>query len=65
MDYFKKIHILKSISWRILGSIITFIIAWFSSGELKIGLSISVFDFIFKLILYYGHERLWHKVTNK
>ena len=65
MDYFKKIHILKSISWRILGSIITFIIAWFSSGELKIGLSISVFDFIFKLILYYGHERLWYKVTNK
>jgi uncharacterized membrane protein len=65
MDYFKKIHILKSISWRILGSIITFIIAWFSSGELKIGLSISVFDFIFKLILYYAHERLWHKVTNK
>jgi len=65
MDYFKKIHILKSISWRILGSIVTFIIAWISSGELTIGLSISVFDFIFKLILYYGHERLWYKVTNK
>lgn len=56
-----KRHILKSITWRIVASVTTFIIAWLSTGNINAGLSIGLFDFFLKFILYFLHERAWYK----
>lgn len=57
----KKRHIVKAFTWRIVASITTFIISWLATGNIETGLSIGAFDFSLKLLLYYGHERVWYK----
>ena len=57
----KKRHILKALTWRLIASITTFLIGWIATGDIRAGLSIGVFDFSIKLILYYIHERVWYK----
>lgn len=54
-----KRHILKSFSWRILGTLDTFLLSYLLTGDFFLGLSISGVDFVFKLLLYYFHERIW------
>lgn len=57
----KARHILKSITWRLVGTIDTVILSWFITGNLKIGLKIGGVEVITKMILYYYHERIWFK----
>lgn len=52
--------VIKSISWRTFGSIFTIFISFFITGELSISLYIGLFEFTFKIILFYLHERLWN-----
>ena len=52
-------HALKSISWRIIGTIDTFLLSYIITGSISFGLSISGLDFFSKLLLYYFHERIW------
>ena len=61
-----KRHLAKSISWRVIGTIDTFIFAWIITGDLNNGLNLSGITTITKLIWYYIHERLWIKssITN-
>lgn len=54
-------HILKSISWRIIGTLDTALIGFFVSGSFKLGLKIGVFELITKTMLYFVHERVWHR----
>jgi len=55
--------LLKSFTWRIIGSIATTILA-FSFGIPAKALGLLFFaDLIVKFILYYAHERLWHRLT--
>ena len=60
----KKRHILKTITWRIVGTIDTMVLGWFVTGDLKIGMAIGGFEVITKMILYYFHERVWFKYIN-
>lgn len=52
--------VVKAISWRIVGTIDTMIISWFITGELKMALSIGSIEVLTKMVLYYGHERIWN-----
>ena len=54
-----KRHIVKSISWRIIGTLDTFLLSYILTGSIFFGLSISGIDFFSKLLLYYYHERIW------
>ena len=54
--------IIKAISWRILGSIDTFVISYFVTGKLVFALSIASVETVTKIILFYGHERVWAAV---
>ena len=56
-----KRHIAKTITWRILGTLDTFLLSWFISNDIAIGVQIGVFELVTKMILYYVHERLWFK----
>ncbi len=54
-----KRHIFKSISWRLIGTIDTFVFAWLITGDLNDGLNLSGITTVTKLIWYYFHERYW------
>ncbi|MEP0713691.1 DUF2061 domain-containing protein [Algoriphagus sp.] len=51
--------LLKSISWRIVGTIDTIIISYFVTGEMVMAISIGSVEVFSKIILYYFHERVW------
>ena len=63
---FSKRHFAKSLSWRLIGTVDTFVFTWLITGELNEGLSISGITTFTKLVWYYFHERLWFKsyITN-
>ena len=52
----------KAISWRIVGTIDTMIISWIITGELAMAISIGSIEVVTKMILYYGHERIWNYI---
>jgi len=57
--------IMKSVSWRIVGTIDTMIISYFITGKLTLAVSIGTVEVLTKTVLYYFHERLWahiHKI---
>lgn len=59
----KKRHILKTISWRLIGTLDTIILSWIISGNPLTGLKIGGLEVISKMILYYGHERVWYRIN--
>ncbi|MCI5053972.1 MAG: DUF2061 domain-containing protein [Pelagibacteraceae bacterium] len=58
----RKRSLFKTISWRVLASIDTFLISWLISGKISIGISIATLEVVTKLIIYYFHERAWDKI---
>ncbi len=54
-------HILKSITWRVVGTIDTVLLGWLITGNLELGLKIGGVEVVTKMILYYVHERIWYK----
>ena len=54
-------HILKTVTWRIVGTIDTIILSWLITGDFTLGLNIGGVEVITKMILYYLHERVWFK----
>ena len=54
-------HIAKTITYRIISTIIGFIIVYLLSGSLEIGASFSFIEIIYKPVQYYIHERIWYK----
>lgn len=59
----KKRHILKTISWRIIGTLDTMVLSWIITGSLKLGVTIGSVEVITKMVLYYFHERAWYKYS--
>ncbi len=57
----RKRHVLKTITWRIIGTLDTMLIAWVISGDPMVGISIGGVELFTKMILYYIHERAWYK----
>jgi uncharacterized membrane protein len=57
----RKRHLAKAVTWRIIASITTALIAWFFGLPPKAVGAVFVADLIIKFVLYYGHERLWYK----
>jgi uncharacterized membrane protein len=57
----RKRHIAKTITWRIVGTIDTIVLAWFITGNPLTGFKIGGIELISKMILYYAHERVWYR----
>ena len=57
----KKRHLAKTITWRIIASLDTFIIAWVITGKFDWAGTIAGIEIITKMFLYYFHERAWYK----
>jgi uncharacterized membrane protein len=56
--------ILKTISYRIFGTSVTFGIGYLSTGNLSIATALGFSDLILKPIVYFIHERLWRLAKN-
>jgi uncharacterized membrane protein len=57
----RKRHIAKTISYRVISTIIGFIIMWWISGSVKVGAAFGVAELVYKPIQYYLHERIWYR----
>jgi uncharacterized membrane protein len=57
----KKRHIAKTISYRVISTLIGFVIMWSISGSIKVGAAFGVAELVYKPIQYYIHERIWYK----
>lgn len=52
--------IVKGVSWRIFGSIDTFLLSWFIFQNPKHAGSIALLELCTKILLYFLHERFWN-----
>ena len=52
----------KTISWRALASIDTFLLGWLVTGNMVFAGSIASLEVLTKMLLYYLHERAWARV---
>jgi len=72
-NYKKESHIrslLKGISWRIVASVDTVVVVLFATWIVKgtpsvlAALKFGGAEFFIKLLIYYGHERIWEQVRS-
>jgi uncharacterized membrane protein len=56
-----KRHIAKTISYRIISTLIGFTIMVLISGSVEVGSAFSIIELLYKPIQYYIHERIWYK----
>ena len=54
--------ILKTLSWRIVATTTTIIIAYFVFGDVSSALAVGGIEFFAKMLIYYVHERIWQLV---
>ena len=55
--------IIKAISWRAGGTVVTFFVAWVLLGKFDLAAKIGVLDTVVKVGAFYIHERLWNKIN--
>ena len=55
--------IAKAITWRLGGTVVTFIVAWIITRELSLAAGIGLLDTVVKIGAFYVHERIWNKVS--
>ena len=55
--------IVKAITWRAGGTVVTFAVAWFITGNLSFSAKIGLLDTIVKIGVFYFHERLWNRLN--
>ncbi|MUU77858.1 DUF2061 domain-containing protein [Winogradskyella endarachnes] len=58
-----KRHVLKTFSWRAVGTLDTIVLAWIITGNPLTGVKIGGSEVVTKMLLYYGHEKLWYRIN--
>lgn len=57
----RKVSVMKTLSWRLIGTMDTMIISYVITGKLDVAIGIGGVEVFSKMILYYLHERAWLK----
>lgn len=55
----RRIHLAKTLTWRVLATATTMLIAFAITGSIAVGATIGGIEACAKMVLYYGHERAW------
>ena len=58
----RKRSFLKTVTWRIIASLDTFIIVWIVTGHISWAGSVAGLEILTKTFLYYLHERGWNYI---
>ena len=54
---------MKTISWRLIGTLVTASIVYLLTRKLSVSLGIGALDLFTKIILFYIHERVWNHLS--
>lgn len=54
--------VIKGITWRIIATTTTMVIAYIITGEIGDALKIGGIEFVGKIAIYYLHERVWQLI---
>ena len=57
----RRRHIAKTVTWRLLATLDTFLIALVITGRIEWAVNIAGVEVLTKMLLYYSHERIWYK----
>jgi adenylylsulfate kinase len=57
-----KRSFVKALSWETFSNLVCFALAFAMFGNIGGCVVFTAIAFIVKLILFYGHERLWHQI---
>jgi uncharacterized membrane protein len=52
--------LVKTISWRLTGTLCTFLISFIILGDITTSSTIALIQLIFNTIMFYIHERIWN-----
>jgi len=52
----------KAVSWRITGTVDTFIISFLVTGKVSLASTIAAIEVMTKIVIYYLHERVWTSI---
>ena len=55
--------IAKALSWRAGGTIVTALVAFAVTREIRLAATIGALDTVLKVGAYYVHERLWNRIS--
>ena len=58
----KARSIVKTLSWRLVGSSAVLLISFLMTGSFALASSIATIQLISNTILYFVHERIWNKI---
>ncbi len=63
MKVLKTRSLVKSITWRIIGTSLTSLLFYiFTDSALNILVQFGIVDTILKIITFYTHERFWNRI---
>ena len=54
--------IIKGVTWRIVATTTTMLIVYIFFGNLELAIATGLLETILKIVLYWGHEKVWQKV---
>lgn len=54
-------HLMKTISYRVIGTIVTMVMAYVLTGKVTIAVAFGGVEVVVKMGLYFLHERFWYK----
>ncbi len=55
--------VVKGLVWRGLASLATFVLVFIFTREPVMAFEVSLLEVVVKLLLYYGHERIWNIIS--
>ncbi|HEX5171967.1 MAG TPA: DUF2061 domain-containing protein [Cyclobacteriaceae bacterium] len=55
----------KAVTWRIVGTLDTWVISYLVTGKATLAFSIASIEVFTKMVLYYFHERGWEAMKRK
>ena len=62
MSSMLKRSLIKTMTWRLIATLDTFLISWFVTGKLVFAGAIASLEILTKMFLYFLHERGWAKI---
>jgi uncharacterized membrane protein len=53
---------IKSVSYRVFGTLSSFVVVYALTGKAKLSALIAFWETVLKIGIYYWHERIWDKI---
>ncbi len=63
MTVTKARSLTKALSYRVWGTLSSFVVAYILTGNATLSGAIAFWETVVKVFIYYAHERGWNKVT--